>query len=93
MKSIENCEVLRSNCGRIFLERKNVRERKKGIEMGAEVKHAIRDLEWCWDRCSASVCGFSSFPVVENANFPKRQGIAFGTTGTYRTCAVYTTIH
>lgn len=75
------------------LSEKCKRKKKRYRDGGAEVKHAIRDLEWCWDRCSASVCGFSSFPVVENANFPKRQGIAFGTTGTYRTCAVYTTIH
>lgn len=76
------------------LRAKNVRERKKGIEMGARGKHAIRDGEWCWTTAQPQ-CGFSSFlgDVFKNANFPKRRGIAFGTTGTYRTCAVYTTIH
>lgn len=31
---------------------KNVRERKEGMGGGGVEKHPIRDLEWCWDRCS-----------------------------------------
>lgn len=54
IKSIENCEALRTNGGRIFLEQKCKRT-KTGKEVGAGEKHAIRDLEWCWDRCSAAV--------------------------------------